>query len=150
MADQTVDRQTGTQDAEAFATSIAERERALDASAAAGADHPAADRVATTDHGDGSTIRRRASGLARRLPATFAATRVGAQLTIKALQSPPDPTLRALAATSVGFGAGLDFTRAGRLAAVAGMVPAMIMGTAIAVRPARVDGETAKGAEGVR
>jgi hypothetical protein len=74
-------------------------------------------------------------GIAGRLPATLRATRAGARWTVTSLQTLPDSTLRSLAATSVGLGAGLSFSRAGRLAAVAGVVPAVLLETAIAVRP---------------
>jgi hypothetical protein len=80
--------------------------------------------------------RRGAGVLAARLPGTLAAARGGARWAVDTLRSLPDPTLRSLAATSVGLGAGLSFTRAGRLALVAGFVPAVVVGTAIAARPA--------------
>jgi hypothetical protein len=79
--------------------------------------------------------RRGTSGLVARLPDTLKATRAGAAGAVGALQTLPDPTLRSLAATSVGLGVGLYCSRAGRLAIVAGMVPALLMGAAIAVRP---------------
>lgn len=76
-----------------------------------------------------------ANVLAARLPGALAAAHGGARWAVGALRSLPDPTLRSLAATSVGLGAGLSFTRAGRLALVAGFVPAVVLGTAIAARP---------------
>ncbi|HYM84320.1 MAG TPA: hypothetical protein VEY67_09240, partial [Candidatus Dormibacteraeota bacterium] len=51
------------------------------------------------------------------------------------LQGLPDPTLRTLAASSLGLGAGFYLTGAPRLAIVAGVAPALIMGAAIATRP---------------
>jgi len=70
-----------------------------------------------------------------RLPGILKATRAGAVAAVGALQTLPDQTLRSPAATSVGVGIGLSFTRARRLAIVAGMVPAVLMGTAIVMRP---------------
>ncbi len=83
-----------------------------------------------------SAVRHALTGLAARLPTTLRVTRSGASRTVGALQTLPDTTLRSLAATSVALGAGLSLTKAGRLATVAGMVPAVVMGTAILVRPA--------------
>ena len=54
-----------------------------------------------------STARRGVVGLAARLPATARATRAAARRTVGALQTLPDPTLRSLAATSVGLGVGV-------------------------------------------
>jgi hypothetical protein len=94
------------------------------------------------------TVLRRASGplkvardgattVVRRVPATLSATRAGAQATTHALQTLPDSTLRSLAASSAGLGTGLYLAGKRRLAVVAGVVPALIMGAAIALRPAR-------------
>jgi hypothetical protein len=74
-------------------------------------------------------------GLLARLPATARATRTAARETVSALQTLPDSTLRSLAATSVGLGVGLSFTRARRVAFLVGMVPAALIGAAIAARP---------------
>jgi hypothetical protein len=63
------------------------------------------------------------------------ATRVRAHGTTIALQTLPDPTLRWLAATSVGLGAGLHLAGAPRLVTAAGLAPAAIMGAAIVLRP---------------
>ena len=91
--------------------------------------------VAAVARSGASAARRGAGGLAARLPGALKAARGGARWAVGALQTLPDPTLKSLAATSVGLGAGLSFTRAGRLAIVAGIVPAVVVGTAIAVRP---------------
>jgi hypothetical protein len=78
---------------------------------------------------------RGATRVVARLPRTIRATQAGATEATNALQTLPDPTLRSLAATSVGIGAGLFLARAPRAVVVVGVVPAMIMGAAIALRP---------------
>jgi hypothetical protein len=70
-----------------------------------------------------------------RVPGTMHATRAGAHDTTSALQALPDPTLRWLAAGSIGLGAGLSLAGAPRLVVAAGVAPALIMGAAIALRP---------------
>ena len=84
-----------------------------------------------------SAGRRGVVGLLARLPATARATRTAARGTVGALQTLPDPTLRSLAATSVGLGVGLSFTRARRVAFVVGMVPAVLIQAAIVGRPVK-------------
>jgi hypothetical protein len=92
-----------------------------------------------------TTIVRRVSGLARtvrngaaslvgRLPATVKATQAGVQATTGALQQLPDTTLRSLAASSAGLGAGLYLAGKNRLLVVLGVVPAIVVGAAIALR----------------
>jgi hypothetical protein len=73
--------------------------------------------------------------LVGRVPGTVHATQTGARDTTSALQRLPDSTLRWLAATSVGLGAGLYFTGAPRVIIAAGIAPALMMGAAIALRP---------------
>ena len=68
-------------------------------------------------------------------PGIVQATRVGAQGTTSALQTLPDPVLRWLAAASVGLGAGLSLAGAPRLVRAAGVVPALLLGAALALRP---------------
>jgi hypothetical protein len=68
-------------------------------------------------------------------PATVEATRVGAVGTTTALQRLPDSTLHTLAAGSFGLGAGFFFSRAPRLIVLAGLMPAMVIGAAILLRP---------------
>ncbi len=82
-----------------------------------------------------SAVRRGVVGLMARVPATVRVTRTAARGTVGALQKLPDSTLQSLAATSVGVGVGLSFTRARRLAFVAGMLPAVLIQAAIAGRP---------------
>jgi len=74
-----------------------------------------------------------------RVPGIVYATRAGAQGTTSALQTLPDSLLRWLAAGSVGLGAGLSLAGAPRLVRAAGVVPALIMGAAIALRPSEPD-----------
>ena len=76
-----------------------------------------------------------ATTLARRLPGSVHATRAGAHEVTSALQRLPDSTLRWIAATSVGLGAGLRLAGAPRLVSAAGAAPALIVGAAIALRP---------------
>lgn len=78
-----------------------------------------------------------AAMLVERAPGTVRATRAGAHRTTRALWSLPDETLRRLAIGSVGLGAGLYLAGAPRLARAAGVVPALFMGAAIALRPTR-------------
>ena len=73
--------------------------------------------------------------LAERMPGTVEATRARAHETTSALQTLPDPTLRELAATSVGLGAGFYLAGLPRLVVAAGVVPAVVMGAAILLRP---------------
>lgn len=80
-------------------------------------------------------VRSGASALIARVPGTMHATRQRAQETTTALQTLPDPTLRWLAATSVGLGAGLHLAGAPRLVTAAGLAPAALMGAAIVLRP---------------
>jgi hypothetical protein len=79
-----------------------------------------------------------AATLISHLPGTMHATRAGAHGTTSALQSLPDTTLRSLAATSLGLGAGFYLAGAPRLAVAAGVAPALVMGAAIVLRPPAV------------
>jgi hypothetical protein len=74
-------------------------------------------------------------GVAGRVSGALHATRTGAQGTTSALQTLPDTTLMGVAAGSLGVGAGFYLARAPRLAIVVGIVPALIMGAAIVLRP---------------
>jgi hypothetical protein len=79
--------------------------------------------------------RTNAAMLLVRVPGTVHATRASAHETASALQTLPDSTLRWLAATSVGLGAGFYLAGAPRLVAAAGVAPALILGAAIVLRP---------------
>ncbi len=70
------------------------------------------------------TGRRGATLLVGRLPGTTSA-----------LQTLPDSTLLGLSATSAGLGAGFYLARAPRLVVAAGILPALMMGAAIVLRP---------------
>jgi hypothetical protein len=77
------------------------------------------------------------AGAAARLGGVLRATRTGAMGTTGALQTLPDATLMGVAATSLGLGAGFYLARAPRLAVAAGIVPAIVMGAAVLLRPVR-------------
>jgi hypothetical protein len=93
------------------------------------------DRVARRASGAVGSARSGASALLRRAPGVMRATRTGAQGTTSTLQALPDSTLRWLAAGSVGLGAGLYLSGAPRVATAAGVLPALIMGAAMVLRP---------------
>ncbi len=76
-----------------------------------------------------------AGTLGERLPGAVHATRAGALEMTSALQRLPDSTLRWIAATSVGLGAGLRLAGAPRLVSAAGAAPALLVGAVIALRP---------------
>jgi hypothetical protein len=79
------------------------------------------------------------------VPGTVRGTRAGAADTTSALQTLPDSTLRGLAATSVGLGAGLYLGGAPRLVVAAGVVPALAAGAAIMLRPGDPAGDATEG-----
>ena len=82
-----------------------------------------------------SVARRGVNGFVARVPNTLRSTRAGARVALGALQTLPDSALRSLAATSVGIGFGLYVARTRRLAVVAGVMPAALIGAAIVARP---------------
>jgi len=151
MTTQQIDHPTEAQAAaEELAPAFAELEgAALDAISTTAGDQAGADGadradaavrgaiagVATVARTSLRTVSHGASKLAARIPGTLNAARASMRWTVGALQTLPDSTLRSLAATSVGLGAGLSFTKAGRLAAVVGVVPAVVLEAAIANRP---------------
>jgi hypothetical protein len=69
-----------------------------------------------------------------RMPGALDATGAGARDATSALQALPDPTLRWLAAGSVGVGAGLFLAGKSRLVIAASVAPALAMGAAIVAR----------------
>jgi hypothetical protein len=76
-----------------------------------------------------------ATALVERLPGSVDTVRAGASDTTTALQVLPDPTLRWLAATSVGLGAGFYFAGVPRVMIAAAVAPAILLGAAIVRRP---------------
>ena len=78
-----------------------------------------------------------ASTFVGRVPGTLAATRSGARQAAQSLQTLPDPTLRWLAAGSVGLSAGLFLTGKRRLVIASSMAPAVALGAAMVARPAQ-------------
>lgn len=81
------------------------------------------------------TARTGAARLVDRAPETMHAARAAAVDLTTNLQKAPDSTLRWLAATSVGVGAGFYLRRSPRLVVAAGILPAVVMGAAIVLRP---------------
>jgi hypothetical protein len=73
--------------------------------------------------------------IAARVPSVARTARAGARSTTSSLQRIPDPTLRWLAATSIGMAAGLHAAGAPRLIRAAGITPALLIGIAVAMRP---------------
>src|SRR5512140_24849 len=82
-----------------------------------------------------SAARSSLSTLVGRIPGALGATTAGAREAARALQALPDPTLRWLAAGSVGLGAGLFITGKPRFVVAAGVAPAIALGAAIIGRP---------------
>jgi hypothetical protein len=97
--------------------------------------HPRPALIAEKVSGAMSVARDGVTILVRRMPGTVHATRTAAFETTSALQTLSDPTLRSLAATSLGLGAGFYVAGAGRLAVVAGLAPAIVLGAAVLLRP---------------
>ena len=85
------------------------------------------------------TARNGASQVAEHLPEAVGRARVGAQETATTLQTMSDPTLRLLAAGSIGLAVGLYLAGARRPFTLAAMVPAVIAGSAIATRPTQAN-----------
>ncbi len=83
------------------------------------------------------TARSGAGQLAEQLPEVLDRTRASALGTASTLQTMPDPTLRLLAAFSIGLGAGLYLSGAPRLVTLAALTPALILSFAIVSRPGR-------------
>lgn len=72
------------------------------------------------------------------LPDAAERARHGVEETTTKLQTLPDPTLRLIAATSVGLAAGLQLAGAPRLVTVLALVPALFAGGALATRQGAV------------
>lgn len=85
------------------------------------------------------TARNSASQVAEHLPEAVGRARVGAQETATTLQTMSDPTLRLVAAGSIGLAVGLYLAGARRPLTLAAMVPAVIAGSAIATRPTQAN-----------
>jgi hypothetical protein len=76
-----------------------------------------------------------ATAVVTHLPATARATQRGARTTTSALQLLPDSTLRWLAASSIGLGAGSYLSRGPRLLTAAAVTPAFVLAVALILRP---------------
>jgi hypothetical protein len=85
--------------------------------------------------------RHRAEQVAEKLPEAFGEMRLGAQSGVTKLQTVPDSGLRLMVAVSLGISAGLLLAGKPRLAALAGLVPAAVIGFAILSRPQPVNPE---------
>jgi hypothetical protein len=85
--------------------------------------------------------RYRAGQVAEKLPDAFGEVRSSAQSGVTRLQTVPDAGLRLMAAASLGISAGLLLAGKRRMAALAGLVPAAVIGFAILSRPQPVNPE---------
>jgi len=81
-----------------------------------------------------------AERVAGRLPDAAERARLGVEQTTTRLQTLPDPTLRLLAAASVGLATGLHLAGAPRLITLAAFAPALLFGGAMATRPGSIPG----------
>jgi hypothetical protein len=84
-----------------------------------------------------SKIRTGVEEVADRLPDALEAARTGAAATAGTLREMPEPTLRVLAALSVGMGIGLYVAGAPRLVTMAAFAPAVMAGLTVAMSPSR-------------
>ena len=73
--------------------------------------------------------------VAGQMPVAVERSRETAMRTTVSLQSLPDTTLRLLAGASIGLAAGLSLGRVPRVLALAALVPAIFVGSALATRP---------------
>ena len=79
-----------------------------------------------------------AERVAERLPDAAARARLGVEQTTTTLQTLPDPTLRLLAAASIGLATGLNLAGAPRLITLVAIAPALLAGGAMATRPGSI------------
>jgi hypothetical protein len=84
-----------------------------------------------------SKIRSGVDEVAERLPDALEAARTGAAATADSFREMPEPTLRVLAALSIGMGAGLYVAGAPRLVTMAAFAPAMLAGVTMAMNQPR-------------
>jgi hypothetical protein len=85
-----------------------------------------------------SMIRGGVDSVADRLPDALEAARSGAVATADSLREMPQPTLRVLAAASVGLGIGLYVAGAPRLVTLAAFTPALLAGLAVTINEPRL------------
>jgi uncharacterized protein YjbJ (UPF0337 family) len=81
--------------------------------------------------GAADQVRAGVDGVAERLPDALEAARTGAAATADSLREMPQPTLRLLAALSIGMGLGLYLAGAPRLVTVAAFTPAVLAGLTV-------------------
>lgn len=84
-----------------------------------------------------SKIRSGVDGVAERLPDAIEVARTGAVATAESLREMPEPTLRVLAALSIGMGVGLYVAGAPRLVTMAAFAPALLAGLTVALNQPR-------------
>lgn len=92
-------------------------------------------RRGAADGSSPSRVVQGAGAVVARLPRMLSVATVRARRAFGVLETMPDGTLHSLAAASLGLGAGLSFTRAGRLGALVGALPAAVVGTVLLTRP---------------
>jgi hypothetical protein len=84
-----------------------------------------------------SKIRTGVDEVADRLPDALEAARSGAVATADTLREMPEPTLRVLAALSIGMGVGLYVAGAPRLVTMTAFAPAVLAGLTVALNQPR-------------
>ena len=94
----------------------------------------AVDDAAAATRSMAGQVREAVGDAAARVPDAADRARASVEDTTTRLQTLPDDTLRLLAAASVGLAAGLFIAGAPRIATVAALLPAALVGGAIATR----------------
>ena len=113
-------------------TATQTRNHALDSAAdAAHSVSRVADTVADQAPGVIQALRDGMDDLADRLPGAAAAVQAGAIVTTESLRTMPEPTLRLLAALSVGMGIGLYAAGAPRVVTFVAFAPAVLAAVAL-------------------
>jgi hypothetical protein len=79
-------------------------------------------------------VRERGASALKHVSGAIAATLARVREASRTVQTVPDSTLRWLAASSIGLGAGLFLARAPRVVVAAGVAPALVAAAAIVAR----------------
>jgi hypothetical protein len=82
-----------------------------------------------------AVVRERGASALKHASGAIDATLTRVRNASRTVQTVPDSTLRWLAATSIGLGAGLFLARAPRVVVAAGVAPALVAAAAIVARP---------------